>query len=233
MPNLIVHIGPGKCGSTSIQQFFGSNKNPCNEKIHFHLLDPIEIKKLNCTEPTNSTLQFFKEIIKKYSSYCDVLILSHESLFNHPDSIKHLCEVASGFTSKTSVIGYSRRQSDLLVSAYSQWFFRSLKLNKKINIDLRKMEVDTLLFSGLEKLLIAFIENDFYDDSFIILDMYRSYQKIENLIKKMNVEVFCGILPNKKYKFSLIQDFCSNANLTLRNSMNINRDRISNKKSWP
>jgi len=43
MTRLIIHVGPGKCGSSSIQDFFSAQNKPCVEKTAYSLLSAVEI----------------------------------------------------------------------------------------------------------------------------------------------------------------------------------------------
>jgi hypothetical protein len=163
MARLILHIGPAKCGSTSIQQFFTAQKKPCTENTHCILLNPLEISELDCERPSKSILATFTQLLLSGLNGCDVLILSHEYLFQSQYAIKHICSLAKNLVTKTYIIGYSRRQSEFLRSAYSQWSFRSPDLVKGAIEVFDELGLDPVLFSGLERQLIAAIVNDFYN----------------------------------------------------------------------
>jgi hypothetical protein len=217
MTNLILHVGPGKCGSTSIQKFFFTQKDPCVEKINYLLLNPKEIRKLDSENPSETIIAFFTELLLDNIVGCDTLILSHEVLFQRPNAIKHICDLVKTSVTGITIIGYSRRQGDFLVSAYSQWYFRSLNRIRRAKDALSKLDIDPLLFSGLEQQLIAFIENDFEVNN--LQDWYNSYRTIANVVSDDDVEIKCGVLPKKDSRKSLVQDFCEKANLTMHDDM--------------
>ncbi len=160
---LILHVGPGKCGSSSIQNFFLQHKNTCIEKINFVFLDPKEIAKINSAEPSKDSANYFTQLIKSSIERNSVIILSHEIFFNKPSAIKNICAIAKNITGidEILIIGYSRRQSEFMVSAYSQWLFRSPERIQEIKSTMRNIGIEPTQFSGLERQLIGSIINDF------------------------------------------------------------------------
>jgi hypothetical protein len=223
MTSLILHVGPPKCGSTSIQQFFATQERPCVQNTHYILLDPLEISELNREQPSESVLSTFTQLLADNLTGCDVLILSHEYLFECQYAIKNICSLAKNLVNEISIIGYSRRQSEFLVSSYSQWGFRVPDRITEANIVLDKIKLDPVLFSGLEQQLIVSIVNDFYDyryEEYRIFDWYNSYKGIMQLIDKSGAVIKCGVLPNKEFGNTLIQDFCEKSGLTLHNEIN-------------
>jgi hypothetical protein len=223
MAHLILHVGPGKCGSSSIQQFFTTQKNPCVQKVRYLQLDPGKISEINIERPGASIIAVFTRLLSDNLHGCDVLILSREYLFQCPYAVKNICNLARGLATRTSIVGYSRRQSDFLVSAYSQWFFRSPQRVQETTGVLEKSEIDPVLFSGLERQLIASILDDFYSarqlTGYNITDWYHSYQNISKLIDDPAIAIKCGVLPGRESSTSLIQDFCEKCGLTLRSEM--------------
>jgi len=221
MPKLILHVGPGKCGSSSIQKFFATQKKPCINKTRYIKLSPPEITEFNCEDPDKSIRASFEKLISKNLSGCDALILSHEILFKSPYTIRNICSLAQNLATKIIIVGYSRRQSDFLVSSYSQWLFRSRdRINEVANV-LDELTIDSHLFTGLEKQIIASIANDFYSARQLsghdILDWNKSYTAIFQLAHEFGAEIKCGVLPNKKSDTPLIQDFYAKSELTAHN----------------
>lgn len=225
MKKLIIHLGPGKCGSSSIQSFFMSHKRPCVEKLNFTQLEPVIIDELNQEIVDVETITNFSKFLKKNLRSCKTLILSHEYLFSCPDSIKNICNISEGLVSDITIIGYSRRQSGFVVSLYSQWLFRSPERASEAKAVLEDIGLDPLYFSGLERQLIASISNDFYSARQLsgtsILDWNNSYGGLEKIISPSEATIKCGVLPKKHSSRNLIEDFCDKAGLTMR-------DRIKN-----
>jgi len=117
------------------------------------------------------------------------------------------------------------------VSAYSQWLFRSTDRITEVNKSLAKLELDPVLFTGLERQLIASIENNFYSARLsdnTVLDWSASYDNIYGLTQEYDILLKCGILPNKKSDMPLIQDFCLKADLTLHDGTKDASIRIVN-----
>ena len=231
MTRLILHVGPPKCGSTSIQQFFATQERPCVQNIHYTLLDPSEISELNREQPGESILRVFTQLLADNLTGCDVLIWSHEYLFECQYAIKNICSLAKNLVTEISIIGYSRRQSEFLISSYSQWGFRVPDRITEAIIVLDKIKLDRVLFSGLEQQLIVSIVNDFYDyryEEYRIFDWYNSYKGIRQLIDKTGAVVKCGVLPNKEFGNTLIHDFCEKSGLTLHYEINEMSQQIFN-----
>ena len=80
-----------------------------------------------------------------------------------------------------------------------------------------KLDIDPVLFSGLEQHLSASIENDF--DVSDLQDWDNSYKGISQLIHNSGAVIKCRVLPNKQFNVSLIQNFCEKANLSMREEM--------------
>lgn len=209
MTKLILHVGPAKCGSSTLQDFFSTHIDRFEENISYMMLDPTLIKKLNVPVAINSDVN----LLNNYVVDTDILILSHEFLFQNPNAIKNICDFFLKITDEIIIIGYSRRQSDFLVSAYSQWLFRSEDRVKEIDRVLEEFGIEKSLFNGLEKQLIASIYDDFYSarqlSEYSMMDWHTSYNNFEKLLLSKNIYIEVGILPNKKFKFDLIEDFCN------------------------
>ena len=237
MARLILHVGPGKCGSSSIQEFFSTQNRPCIQKTRFRLLDPKLISELNSENPGEPLFDAFSVQLSGDLRGCDCLILSHEFLFQNPHAVKNICFVARDVADKIFIIGYSRRQSDFLVSAYSQWLFRSPDRINEVASVLTESHLDPILFTGLERQIIASINNDFYSarqlSEYGILDWNNSYNNISRLIGEFGVTVKCGTLPKKESDPPLIQDFCAKADLTLHCEMEGAARIVSNSSFSP
>jgi len=232
MTDLIIHVGPAKCGSTSIQDFFLNHKNPCIQKVIFRIVDERKISALNRAEPTMSAQEYIIRIFKKKAGKCDVLILSNEFLFQCPHAIKSISGIAFDFVSRICIVGYSRRQSDFLISAYSQWLFRIPHKVKEALAVLDELNLDPFLFTGLERQLIEYVVNDFKNAESVfnydIYNWYKSYQTISDLINHPDATIKCGILPRKGFDVSLIEDFCRKSNLELHKKAEKKGDKIAN-----
>ena len=234
MTTLILHVGPGKCGSSFIQLFFATHKSPCTQKINYKLLDHLLIKGLNQESLDWSDYSDFTIWLNENIGSCDCLILSHEVLFKNPLAIRNICNLADTVASEIIIIGYSRRQSDFMVSQYSQWLFLSPPRKNETSNELVKSGLQTLLFSGIERTIIASILNDFHTARQLsghpILDWYKSYENIAQLTYNNGAIVKCGVLPDRCKNESLIHDFCRKTNLTLRDGLEAGSEIVVNER---
>ena len=231
MQKIIIHIGPGKCGSSSIQNFFKDNQNPCSQKTAFVEINPEKIETINNNEVKETELAYFNTIINDHKN-SEVLILSHEYLFQCAIAIKNICALSLKYVSEIILIGYSRRQSDFIISAYSQWLYRSPERVAEVNETLIKNEINPLYFSGVERQIIASIANDFYSARQIsngsILEWKNSYENVKKITAPFNVKIKAGTLPTKHSKLNLIEDFCEKAGLNLNEEVKEKSNLIAN-----
>lgn len=222
MTKLILHVGPGKCGSSTIQHFFNTHDAPCEQSTYYNLLDPNDIKELDSERPEKINADSLLKQVFINAAGKEALILSHEVLFQSPCAVKNICSLAKDITTEIVVVGYSRRQSDFIVSAYSQWLFRSEQRVREVNEVLKAHNLDGELFTGLEKQLIASINNDFHSarqlSGHSILNWQKSYDDISKIIKALEVKIECGVLPKPGSDVNLIEDFCRKSGLTLDHS---------------
>lgn len=236
MTRLVIHVGPGKCGSTSIQGFFVSQDRPSDQNITFIVLDPSKIEELNSDRPSEAAHAVFSSLILDHLGDNCTLVLSHEYLFLCPTAVKNICHLAKGLVEKILIIGYSRRQSDLLVSGYSQWTFRLPSRVKEASNSCLQLGLDPVLFTGLERELIACIADDFssaceFAPFYDSLNWYLSYQRIFSCVDDCGVELRCGILPAKGSNLSLIEDFCEKLSIDLRCDATRETMKVRN-QSW-
>ena len=220
MKKVILHVGPAKCGSSSIQFFFETNRKACKERVKFMMLGHNIIDKLNTEYASEQVLKDIRRLINKNFKSCEVLILSHEYLFQCPIAIKQLCAISSNLSYETLIVGYSRRQSDFLVSSYSQWMFRSKKSVEETQDILIANKINYILFNGLEQQFIAAVINDFNIAKQLfkinILNWYDSYKHIDSLVSDYNVKIKCNTLSRVNESTNLIEDFCVQSELTIK-----------------
>jgi hypothetical protein len=212
MRKLIIHIGPPKCGSSTIQTFL--KQKPFVEKVKFKT---ITAKTINSFKEHNTTSESFNKFIKQTKKDLrnyNTVIISHEYLFGHTALIKELCTQTNA--DDIRIIGYSRKQSKFLISAYAQWEFRSKESFDYYNNILKQNNISPIYFTGLEAFLASVIlsdfNSDFSDPRYRLFNWNRYYNEIKEAIP--NSKVFAGCLPSQTYSFDLIDDFCKKADLT-------------------
>jgi hypothetical protein len=101
------------------------------------------------------------------------------------------------------------------------------------------MDLDPVLFSGLERQLIAYIICDFDNrrlskffnnprTSGYIYDWYSSYSGIAELVRASGAVIRCGILPGKESASTLMQDFCEKSGIALRDGIREESAKVFN-----
>lgn len=232
MARLIIHVGPAKCGSSSIQHFFSIQNKPCVEKTAYFLLNAIEIHKLENQPDDQQATNYFQEILSKNLVNDNCLILSQEYLFQTPLVVNKICQLARDSTDDISVIGYCRQQSNFLISQYSQWLFRTPKRISETNKYIDHLGLDWKFFNGLERQLIASVYSNFTSARMLggypALNWNDSYQKLTEHISNKNINIHCGVLPNRDSTKTLLEDFCEKAKLTLLAETKNTESQISN-----
>ncbi|PHR74621.1 MAG: hypothetical protein COA67_00670 [Lutibacter sp.] len=230
MKTLIIHVGAPKCGSTSIQDFFKTYKNPCTQKTGFIFPSLQMIESLNSKKKIDH--KGFIDLLDKSLKLNDSLILSHELFFLLPNVIETICSLSSSKVSKIIIIGFSRRSSDFIVSLYNELTFTDTYINKVSKKIMLKNGINPLHFFGVERLLILTILNGHSNLELPVIKLDlptvlklelptimkwdNFYNQIEKLVAKYKVKMRIGILPNNSSSDALIQDFCKKADLTLK-----------------
>jgi hypothetical protein len=226
-------LGPGKCGSSSIQSFFRENKGACTKKVKYLDIHPDHIAAFNQEDLDEPYFKNYCKRLEKAASRCHALIISHEYFFQCPLAISKFVNYFQAKVADIRIIGYCRRQSDFFISAYSQWLFRSSERILEVKQSLTENQIEFQHFTGLEQFLIASILNDFHSARQLSgRPIYRwdeGYAAIASVTPK--AKTICGILPNKLSPLNLIEDFCSKAGLMLKESFK-SKSAITKNKSF-
>ena len=222
MSRLILHIGPGKCGSTSIQNLFAQHSTPdmgpCAERTFFCHLAPSDFTDLEDGDADGRRLERLDALLNTAKAGGDIAILSHEFLFQTPRAMGLITTRARAVFEDIRIIGYVRPQSALLRSSYSQWLFRAPDRVFELDAVLQSHGLNPDLFTGLERQYMASILDNYQSarqlSGYHLLDLWGGYQAIETAC---HIKPLVGALPGERG--SLWQDFCSKAGLTLRNDL--------------
>lgn len=218
MKRIIIHVGPEKCGSTTIQKGILSAVDCPNGRLIGETLPPAVIRALNVPSPTPKAIGDMDLIISQLSrKKCDVVVLSHEMLFRTTRGLCEIANIALRYVDDIRVIGYSRRQSDFLVSAFGQWLFRDPKHLSSIRSGLENKGLDPDLFWSVERFLIQFafglIEQGPLLPMYRFIDWSRSVPERADLLSAIGVSVSIGHLPTQAHPFDLFSDFLTRAGL--------------------
>jgi len=210
---IILHVGPEKCGSTSIQKAIISGTDSLGSEISGVLINPRLASNLNVDNPSNATIKEIRSIISKKikSTSSKKLMLSHESFFKMPLSIANLTKIAAEYCDEVVVILYIRNQADFIESSFGQWIFRSKDRLLENNRILNRHNIDSAFFSGTERHLIAAIFSNWRSSRLLSGHMYinwiDSISRIEDALLETKTVLKVGMLPTSTFSFSLISDF--------------------------
>lgn len=217
MPRLVVHVGPGKCGSTTIQQFLSTCASQLDPPVGFVMPGHESIRKMEPMGPVAFGRRYYFEHLKPALKGCETLVLSHEVLFQMPHLLQCICRHARSDCDEIVVIGYCRRQSAFISSAYSQWLFRAPARVAEVRKTVEDHGYDAQLFSGLERQFVACLLNDFHSARQLsersILDWNASYSQIEEMVSEAGASTVCSVLPHSTAPHELLNGFCRMAGL--------------------
>lgn len=217
---LIVHVGPGKCGSTSIQTEL-ARRGSLFEGRSIELPRPM-IRHLDTDE---SILDAPPQLLESASALLadgEVAVVSHEVLFQRRLALRNIVRFLRPMVDEVIVVGYSRRQSGFIQSAYSQWLFRSPARSAEVRGILQAAALEPSHFTGIEAYFVAAMKTDMVSarqlTDNVIFDWHAGYQEIAGLLAPYDVRVSAGFIPREGYEFSLLGDFyrrCGHASALL------------------
>jgi hypothetical protein len=234
MARIVIHVGPGKCGSTSIQSELRMRQKDFGASISFLMLTPTMIRNLDTKNPDEEHIKNFEHIISEILKKADILIISNEFLFLARNALYLICKISQKFVTNIKILGYSRRQSDFVQSSYYQWQFRITERSKASCQTLISMGLDPMLFSGLERHLIALIEESdkvrLNQSRALIPNWHNGYRDIEARLSKLDVEVevIAGHIPTSDFNFSLLRDFYNKCGISVDRDWDIDTKRNAN-----
>lgn len=207
--SLILHVGPAKCGSSSIQREIAREGSPFHGRsvmLPLALLQQL----IEETVPPEAAAQLL-DIVSALFSRGDKVVLSHEAMFQHKLALRNILALLRPLVEDVTVVGYSRRQSGFIQSAYSQWLFRSPERTSEVGAALRAAGLEPLHFTGLEACFIAAVKTDMRSarqlSNNLILDWHEVYGEIARMLAPFDVKVSAGFIPREGYRFSLLADF--------------------------
>ena len=117
MRRIILHIGPEKCGSTSIQAALGAD-GPLAGVLTGVVLDPYAVHALGSDPPAPALLDSFRVVIRQAQAAGRPVVLSHEMIFKSLPILTALTRLALEEADEVIAVAYVRPQSDFLVSAF-------------------------------------------------------------------------------------------------------------------
>ena len=217
-PRFVFHIGPIKTGSTSIQSFL-EKEDKINPNIEYKRINPDHF--FNLTNKINSrkAKQYFDHLFKAKTQRGGgkSCIFSHECMYQRPENISRLTELARDISDDVSVIGYVRQQSRHYRSHYSQFLYFSQEVQANVSETFKQNHLNQDLFTGLEAFLAALCLSDFAIVKHNHRDEYQNWRRMIQISDKLissKTKLLLGVVPRESYKFSLIEDFCQKARIS-------------------
>ena len=217
-PRFVFHIGPIKTGSTSIQSFL-EKEDKINPNIEYKRINPDHFFDLTNRINSEKAKQYFNHLFKAKTQRGSgkSCIFSHECMYQRPENISRLTELARDISDDVSVIGYVRQQSRHYRSHYSQFLYFSKEIQDKVSEIFKQNHLNQDLFTGLEAFLAALCLSDFAIVKHNHRDEYQNWRRMIQISDKLipsNTELLLGVVPRENYKFSLIEDFCQKAGIS-------------------
>jgi hypothetical protein len=219
MSRIVLHVGPEKCGSSSIQSAVMSGSGELNNLVYAMMLTPEHVLKLDSPHPAPEVIAHFHSLIKNARAAHPekTLVLSHEMMFKMVNVLVNLSKIAREHADEVIVIAYIRRQSDFLVSSFGQWLFRSPERIAETAEILRAHKINPFLFWGVERHLIAAVLEGWHIgrqlSGHLYLDWSESIPERVAALAHIDVPVSIGLLPRTGFNIPLISDFLTRASL--------------------
>ncbi|WP_144213668.1 hypothetical protein [Shewanella donghaensis] len=207
---VIIHVGPGKCGSFSLQKIFLDASR--SRHLGYIKVAPNTIKAMESNSLETGEVDELFDAIKKLVNSFPLVIISHEFFFQNLNAIVKLATNVKQFARSVTVVGFCRPQSAFLASAYSQWIFRDKTRLIEIDDILRKACFNPILFSGVERYYIAAVLTGFDSarqrSGRNILDWYKHYSQLAIMLKPLNIKVKVEQLLSGGTNVTLAKNFC-------------------------
>lgn len=218
MKKLVLHVGAGKCGSTSIQRALLRPMVQQAAGISYVELDPKLVSGL--VDPDLQTREAMRRALDAQFARNDseLVVFSHEVMGKLPAAVNAISRRArtQGGINEVVVVGFTRRQSSYVVAAFKQWHFRNPKrLAADIEV-LTRLELDPGLFSPLERHVIAIACRTPEDrPQTYVPDWNHYYQMLMNKAAESDgaVRVESNHIPTKQESYPLFADFASRAGI--------------------
>lgn len=215
MTRIILHIGPEKCGSTSIQQSVAKG----GEDHHSLLLDPYLLIGLDHAEPdSNAIAALTRQIDTKLSHAPNkALVVSHEMIFKSQPMLRVMAKICTRLSDHVEAIMYVRRQSDFAVSGFGQWHFRSPERLREARAVLDNHAIDASVLYGVERHLIAGLLGNWrvfrQPSGHLYLNWHSSVAEAQETLAAYDVALSVGVLPRAGFDGDLVGDFLHRAHL--------------------
>lgn len=211
MTRIILHLGPGKCGSSAIRRHVRAETRRPDALFDSVFLTPGDIRGLRQTPVAPGVAARLGGLFRRTTAQGRLLIISHEVLFKLADVRRAVIHLAQAETDSITALAYVRRTSDFQRSSYMQWLFRLPERIAETAAVLRAEGIDPAMFSGVERHLIAValghaqIGRPRGGPSYF--NWSESLPQLRKSLQKQGVDLQVGALPPRHAAVPLIADF--------------------------
>ncbi|MEM7599473.1 MAG: hypothetical protein AAF382_17420 [Pseudomonadota bacterium] len=215
MTRIVLHIGPEKCGSTSIQQAMARD----GADHQFLLLDPYLVIGLDHEEPDPNVIAQLRRQIAALLTDAPgkTLIVSHEMVFKSQDMLREMAAICTAVSQDVRAVMYVRRPSDFAMSGFGQWHFRTPERVTQARRVLEDHGIDARVFSGVERHLLAGLLGGWtvfrQPSGHLYVNWHKSVAQAQKTLAAHQVMLHVGTLPRKGFDGDLIADFRQRAGL--------------------
>ena len=212
---IVLHVGPEKCGSTTIQGALGmdpATPGLMADQVRGVLLDPYALVFLESDSPAENVVADLHGLIAAHGRDDSdrLLVLSHEMIFKSLALLAVLTDIAKAHADDVMALAYVRRQSDLLVSGFGQWHFRSPDRLAEASSHLRANGLDADLFRPVERHVMAAILGGWQvgrqPSGHLYFDWSQSLPERVALLAGRGARMSVGVVPQNAGSAALVPD---------------------------
>ncbi len=183
MSELILHIGAGRCGSTSIQKSIKKKCEINNNEIFFSLTTTM-IDRLNILSLKGYYSKIDKYLEEFFKTKSEKIYVSQEYLFCKPLAIFSVVNFFYNKNFNIKIVGYSRNQFDWLSSFFHKILIFNVGIIKSINNFYLEKDVNTKYIPIDIIFFLHEIENNFLFTT-TEMPMHLFWNQSFNYLKKL------------------------------------------------
>lgn len=220
MRRIVLHIGPEKCGSTSIQRAITDPGAPWAGALHGIVLNPYLVVALeDPASAANARAQIGALISQAQAAHPGkTLVLSHEMIFKSLPILTAMAEIARDHSESVTAIAYLRRVGDLILSGFRQWHFRAPERLQAARDLLIQNGLEPDLFSAHERHLIAALLRDDADiarqpSGHSYVNWAHSVPERALALREAGAHLSLGVVPRRAGDPPLVADFLRRAEI--------------------
>jgi hypothetical protein len=237
--NLVIHIGAGKCASSSVQDSLRALQREKPHLFDYFDLNPWALTKLLAKDDAQIARDYIDLILSKADNSRD-LVISHEVLSKLPTAVGEIVDRAMALQrfKKIIIIGYTRGHSGYFQSYFRQWHFRDPNMLASDIALFDKLALDPKCFTSLERHLFskAWIltaattepRDSSWHDYYVEL-----HDIMAAAVKSNSYSIYSNHIPSQSRPYSIFLDFLKAAELDVEASTAVSYERRSNDSFYP